>query len=490
MTPDDSGRDDVREGGAPARGATTLLEAIDDSPLTPRYWGVVGTVMVCTMLEFFDFFLISFIVAIVAEEWKLTFGQVAIVLLAAGVGGIFGSFLAGAWGDKIGRRPLMMIGIVAFSAGTGLAALAPDGGWWFLSGFRFVVGAAVGALLTATVPLVVELTPTRLRSSVSGFGTVGLIPLGTLMAALLASTLGPVIGWRGLLLIGALPILLVPVVAKLVPESPRWLIGRGRMEEARENVAWVLNRDPQTLAVEEPPAQEHAGASYRVLYGYTRTFWGTVLAWFGATVSFYGATLWGPTVIALLLDLEPEGAARLFLLVVLAGLAGRVVFSFLPQAIGRRKAGVLAGLGAFVLMALAGILHNAMLGGFSAFIVFLMAASVFYDGGFANLTPQSAEVFPGQLRSHGLGLAQAVNAGGKIMGPLGLALIAGTGNFVTPEATEAAITPGFIYLGAGGLLVLVGYLLLPETHGKTLESVVSEVARRDRETPAAAQPAR
>ena len=72
-----------------------------------------------------------------------------------------------------------------------------------------------------------------------------------------------------------------------------------------------------------------------------------------------------------------------------------------------------------------------------------------------------------------MGLAQASNAWGKICGPLGLALVAGASNVVNPEATIAAITPGYLYLALGGVLTAIGFALLPETRGKTLEAVES-----------------
>ena len=456
-------------GGAARR--TGLLEAIDESRLTGRYWAMVITVMICTMFEFFDFFLISFVVTIIAPEWKLTFGQVAIVLLAAGVGGVFGSFAAGTVGDRVGRKPLMITSILVFSLGTGVGALSPEGAWWFLAGTRFFVGAAVGALVAATVPMVVELTPTRWRQALGAFGTVTLVPVGTLVAAIVASTLGPIVGWRGLLVIGALPAVTALVAWRTVPESPRWLMERGRHEEARTVVAWVLRRPAESLVADAPPDEAPPGGSYRALMQYRRTFVGTIIAWFGSTVTFYGATLWTPTIFSLLFEIPPSQAASLFLLVIVGGIAGRFLFSLLPQWFGRRLTGLLMGGGTAALLAIAAFSYSEYVAGVSLFLILVIASAVFFDGGLNNLTPLSAEAFPGQLRAHGMGLAQASNAAGKICGPLGLALVAGASNFVNPEATVAAITPGYLYLGLGGVLTAFGFALLPETRGVTLEAV-------------------
>ena len=204
---------------------------------------------------------------------------------------------------------------------------------------------------------------------------------------------------------------------------------------------------------------------------YRRTFVGTIIAWFGATVTYYGATLWTPTIFSLLFAIPPSQAASLFLLVIVGGIAGRFLFSLLPQWFGRRLTGLLMGGGTAALLAIAAFSYSEYVAGVSLFLILVIASAVFFDGGLNNLTPLSAEAFPGQLRAHGMGLAQASNAAGKICGPLGLALVAGASNFVNPEATVAAITPGYLYLAFGGVLTAFGFALLPETRGVTLEAV-------------------
>jgi putative MFS transporter len=75
-------------------------------------------------------------------------------------------------------------------------------------------------------------------------------------------------------------------------------------------------------------------------------------------------------------------------------------------------------------------------------------------------------------------LGQAANGVGKILGPLALALIAGSDNIISPQATSDAVTPAFLFLGAGMLLVALAYVLLGvETHGRTIEEVSAGEAR-------------
>src|ERR671938_308624 len=124
-----------------AEGPTPILRAIDESPITFRYWNLAAVILIGTALEFFDFFIIGFIISIVAPEWNLTFGATATVLYAGGVGAIVGSFLWGWLGHRFGRRTPLIFGILTFSLASGAIALAPEGAVWYLAVMRFIVGA-------------------------------------------------------------------------------------------------------------------------------------------------------------------------------------------------------------------------------------------------------------------------------------------------------------------------------------------------------------
>jgi len=117
----------------------------------------------------------------------------------------------------------------------------------------------------------------------------------------------------------------------------------------------------------------------------------------------------------------------------------------------------------------AALFFDRTLFGYPAFVVLLIPAALFFDGGFSNIAPYSAEIFPVKLAARGVGLAQAANGIGKIAGPLCLALIAGATNLITPKATVDAVTPAFLFLAACGLAVGLSFTLLGvETHGKPL----------------------
>ena len=469
-----------------------MLAALDEAPLTRRYYMLVAVVMVGAVLDFFDLFLIAFIVPVVSDEWDLTFGEASVVLLSAGVGAILGSILWGRAGDRYGRKKPLIVGIVTFSLATGGLTLAPEGGWWYMGLLRLVVGAGGAGVAVMAVPLMLEFTPTRLRTKLTGFVTTAMVPVGILVAAGSAALLIDPLGWRPLFAIGVLPIGLAFLVMRIAPESPRWLIDQGRPDEARQVIAWLIRRDERDLAIEAPSATEHE-QSYGALMRYRSSVVLTVVSWLGASVAVAGLVLWGPTFLEQILDIDPDNAAALFILVTLGSFTGRLFFSFAPDRIGRRRAGMIMGFGAAPLLALAGVSGDTEVGGVPVFLLALVAAAFFVDGGFANLTPYTPEIYPTSLRTHGMGLAWAVSGLGRIVGPLLIGVIAGSGDVVDPAATAGAQLPAFLILAGFALTVGLAFLVIRlETHGTDLETLsarfVEETDRPPDAPRAAAQP--
>ncbi len=453
-----------------------MLEHLErQTRLTRNQARLLFALLLCDLLEFYDLFLIGFVLAFVAGGWRLTYGQSALILLSSGIGAILG---AGFWGwlaDRLGRRRVLMAAIINFSLATGLLALTPDRGWIYLTVLRFFVGLGVGGLYCVVLPLVQEFMPTSRRGLVGGLVTAA-VPLGLGLGAVLGAALGPVLGWRGLFALGLLPALLVLLIRSWVPESPHWLLRRGRPEEARQSLAWALEMDPAEIAL--PPAAASETVRWRELFHYPRSLLVSCLGNLAAQTGIYGLSLWVPTLFVMVLNISPARASYLMIYCSVSAFFGRVVFSYLSDAIGRRLSGGIYGFGAAVLVVISGYLRNDFLAGLSVFWLMLIVAYFFADGGFAIVGPYAAEVWPARLRASGMGSSYGFGGIGKIIGPLGLALIVGSSDIIKPRASVDKIVPAFIYLGVWFLVAGIVYAFLGmETRGRSIDEIDRDLAR-------------
>jgi AAHS family benzoate transporter-like MFS transporter len=190
------------------------------------------------------------------------------------VGVLVGALLAGSVGDIVGRRKVMLFAYAWFSVGMALTALMTSAGTFGL--LRFVTGLGVGALVATTGAIVSEFAPPGKKNLCNAITYCG-VPLGSLLAALLAIILLAGIGWRGMFWLGALPIVtLLPLAFFKMPESPTWLLARGRIDEAQ-----ALSEKTGVPLSEAPPPVAEPGAK-RERVGFAGLFsgeylWPTVL---------------------------------------------------------------------------------------------------------------------------------------------------------------------------------------------------------------------
>jgi MFS transporter, putative metabolite:H+ symporter len=448
-----------------------MLERLEQQrSLTTNQWKIIIAAVLGSMLDFFDFFLIGYVLVFIVTQWKLTFIESGVILLAAGVGSIPGAFFWGWMADKIGRRKVFIATVLNFSLATGIMAATPDQyGWLFLAFFRMLLGVGQAGMVVVDLPLVQEFVPSSMRGRVGGLVTTT-VSIGGVLGAACATYLGPTIGWRGLFLIGLLPALLTLMIRAWVPESPRWLIRKGRHEDARRSIAWALQTDPSNIELPTTlPEVPHT--PWRELFKYPRSVALVCLTGLSQT-SGVGLALWGPTLLLLLLKTTPAAAAGLMMWVAWSAFIGRVVCMFLPDLIGRRVSGGLTCLGGVATLIIAGYMANAFIGTVSVFWLMLMAHSFFGGGSYTIIAPYMAEVWPAGLRASGMGLGYGVGNFGKIISPLGLALIVGGSNFIKPAASLQAMVPAMFFLAFWAALAAVAFVILGiETKGRSIEEI-------------------
>ena len=455
-----------------------MFEVLDrQTRLTGNQGKIIAAAVIGDALEFFDYFLIGYVLAFIIGPWKLTFGQSAYVLLSSGVGAILGAYVWGWIADRIGRRAVFIGTVLNFSIATGLLYFTPDNGWIYLAIMRFFVGIGVGGLYCVDLPLVQEFVPSSKRGFVGGLVTA-VIPLGVGLGAVLAAFM-PGDNWRLLFVIGLAPSLLVLLVRLWVPESPHWLARQGRMTEARNSLAWAMQVQPESLPLPVAPANPPK-VSWFELFKYPRSLLVSWLGNAGAQTGVYGVALWAPSLFVLLLGVPPKEAAKMMILLSITGFIGRIAFAWFSEKIGRRNAGGLLGFGAGILIITAGYNYNAMIFGLSAFWLILAAAMFFADGGFAIVGPYAAEVWPSHLKTTGMGSAYGFGGIGKIIGPAGLALIVGSSNYLKPDVPLPQFPTAFLYLGCWFLMAgVVYYFFGLETKGKSMQDIDRELAAAD-----------
>jgi MFS transporter, putative metabolite:H+ symporter len=452
----------------PGQSSDDLLALFDAAPLNRRYWVSFTLLSALFVLEFFDFLIVGYLLAVLAPQWHLTYGQSAVILYSGGVGAILGALVFGGLSDAWGRKITMIIGTFICAASSGLMGIVPAGSWEVFAVLRFFIGVGLTAGVTPSLASQFELTPTRHRTLLTSFYLVFASAGGFLASGASAALLEP-LGWRGVAMLGMAPAIVGVLIWIYVPESVRWLVAKGRFTEARAEVAKHLGLPPASVPLPtQAPAAPPRGRLAE-LYRRPSLFWETVIIWGGSSMAAYGVYLWGPTIVAMVLSVPVPQAAKFFVFVTLGGVAGKIVVTLLAPLTGRRWLGVVWGLGGVVALTAAGYYSNAIVGGMPAMVILLCASTFFIEGGFANLAPYTVERYGVRLGARASGLGQAANGVGKIVGPLSLALIAGSSNVVSPQATSDAVLPAYLFLAFCMLLVGMSFGFLGvETHGKAM----------------------
>ncbi|MCO4253393.1 MFS transporter [Pseudarthrobacter raffinosi] len=193
--------------------------------------------IICTALVFDGYDLVIYgtvLPGLLADPSQIgAFDTVAAGLLGswALIGVLVGSLICGAVGDFFGRRRLMLLGIAWFSVGMFVTAFATS--VTAFGALRFVTGLGLGVVIATAGATMAEFAPAGRRQFYNAIVYSG-VPAGGVLASILGILLLNDIGWRGLFMIGALPlVLLVPIAWFKLPESPRWLLARGREQEAQ-----------------------------------------------------------------------------------------------------------------------------------------------------------------------------------------------------------------------------------------------------------------
>lgn len=375
------------------------------------------------------------------------------------VGVLVGALAAGAVGDWIGRRRVMLVNLAWFSLGMGATALTHTVQTFAIT--RFLTGIGVGALVATVGALVAEFAPPGRRNRLNAVVYSG-VPAGGVLASVIALLMPDSAGWRPLFWIGALPILfLLPLAIILLPESPKWLQARGRTQAAEE----LAGRLGVTLAASTTPAstgqQVGFGALVRRPLAVPTLLLGVMS--FGGLLLTYALNTWLPQI------MENNGYGKddalTFLLALnLGAIIGGLLASGIADRVGART--VIAS--TFVLAALT-LAALPLAFPFALLLLAVAVAGVGTIGTQVLIYGLVSNYYPTRARAAGVAWCAGFGRLGGIVGPIlgGILVGAGVGG-----------TTAF-YLFSG--VALIGALvtrLLPSAPGEEVEPIVEATAVR------------
>lgn len=426
---------------------------------------IVGAV---TFFEAFDQLLIAYALPDLRHEWDLSTSAATLLLTVGSIGMLIGALLSGRLADRIGRVKVIAL-CIALSSVANLAlsvSTSPDA---FMA-LRFVQGLAIGGEVPVAATFIAEITRAHQRGRFVLLYEL-VFPAGLTVGALVAAWVVPILGWRWMYALAALPGLLCILVQRKVPESPRWLADHGRADEAAEVMTGIeaeveritgkpLPPVTGALPVEAPAAGEGTSGLRGLFTGrYRRRTLIIGVLWFTGYFVNYGITSWLPTIYQNRYDLSLSDALLYSTVTSCAGLLGCLVAALTVDRLGRRKVitGCLGG-AAVMLVALAAVGAGTPV----QVLVWTSLAAVFFFGSNICLYLYTPELFPTRMRALGSSVGGAMNRLGVILGPIVVGVVYAGGNVSTV----------FVMLGAVALAgSVVAAFGAEETAGRRLEEV-------------------
>jgi putative MFS transporter len=230
----------------------------------PRFPLPVGTLVLMAILYFFSYYDITVIgdaLPAIADEFHLNTAQLGLPVTLNLAGYVVGAYTFGSLADYLGRRKTLLLTLAVLTVGALLTAFSWD--IVSLSVFRLIVGIGTGAQISLAATYMAEVTPARLRGRFTQLNIIwAAVGLGGAPWVALPLVGIPNIGWRILLGLGAVAVIVAFLVHRL-PESPRWLVVHDRPEAAEAVVTAMENRVRRSTPEELPSPAPAVAESHR-----------------------------------------------------------------------------------------------------------------------------------------------------------------------------------------------------------------------------------
>lgn len=438
--------------------SNSLLTRLDSARFSSFHLRLILLTGAGWILAGYGVTIIGFLLPSLGAEWGVSETALGVMAGAAMAGMLIGSIMAGVLADRLGRRntlfyTLLFVGIVFL-----LSAQAWNYGSLLV--MRLLTGIGLGAILPVSSTLITEFSPTRHRGAMYA-SLPGCWGLGGTVAALVGYSVVLNHGWRPAMWIGGVAFILAPLVRFGLPESLRFLLGKGRQAGAEQAVERIQPEpDPKAKPVPEPSSVEsgaeeaqNGGLWSPVFARITLALW---VMWLALNFFYQGAFIWLPVLLA-----GAGGGGRSFLLTLVISLGqipGTVLMAFLADRFSRRK---------LILLSLALLAGGSFLFGLSQAdgwvlgVGFLLMA--FNGMAWALAYPFSAELYPTRMRGTATGWANGIGRIGGVLAPIAVGLVIQAGGSLTAVFTMLAAA---VFLAT---LILANIRL--ETTGKSLEEI-------------------
>ena len=407
---------------------------LSERPMGAMHYRIIALCFAAWIFDFYDLILYSFMIVPIAHDLHLSQTQSSLTLGLALAMTAFGGVIFGFVGDRLGRRPTIIISVLVYGVGTTLCAFSHS--LLQLLIFRSFTGLGIGGEWASGQSLVAETVPAARRARYAAYVQVG-APLGAMIAAAAGGHIEPLIGWRNVFLLSSAPSFVVAaIVWRWLPESDVWL----RTERHR----WFTGDSFGALR----PYRRIIGLLFIVLLVNSAAYWFTYT--------------WMPSYLRIARGLTPQASGNLMIWMQSGALVGYAAFGVLADRFGRRPVfSVYASL-----MAL-GLLPATLFWNWAAATPGLIRAALmvagFGTGIWSGAGPMISEMLPTSVRNTALGLLLNVTRGIQFFTPL----------IITALSPRLGFGPT---LAIGALFSAIGATmvwLLPETRGRRITALDS-----------------
>lgn len=422
----------------------SVRESIDRAPMSRYQILVIGICLLIILVEGYDLLLMAFSASSVAAEWSLSATQIGLLLSSVGVGLVLGSVFIAPLADRIGRRPMTLVGLAIVILSMGFAAITTS--MPQLAVCRVVTGIGVGGLVAGLPVIIAEFSPRRRRATMIAISTAGL-PLGGVVGGFVASVVLTNFGWRASFLVGAaLSIVVFLLVLFAMPESIDFLLAK-RPKNAMETVNATLARMKQpTITTLPEPEPRAANAVVTSVFKGKNGVRSALLAFafFVMMAAFYFANGWTPRLLQQS-GLSAQQGIGAGVLLNLGGVVAALVFGLLAVFFKNKTLTIIAFAGA----AAAFLTMGLTFGSFGLTLIVALAVGALIQACATGLFTLAPGCYPAGVRTTGVGWAVAVGRVGAILSPI----LAGV-------LIDAGWTPPSLYLLFAVPLVLGGIAIV------------------------------